>query len=240
MSFACTNCSSQSSIAKSTSMFETDDFAKKWDQDRIRTQSSLDIANRFLNVLRPYLDATRTKMLDFGCGSGEITCHFSPYVASVVGVDTSAQMLSLFQRMLDDQRLQSPDKYSNVSFRRVNLLEMDESQLQKEKYDVILASRILIFLDDFPSVLKLLCQLLNKDGVLVGAELEKYEKSGEFFSEETKKDVRYMGLSKDELKQSLLDAGFTRIEIQVFPNEKQNRKTKKMETFPFLLYIAYK
>jgi predicted TPR repeat methyltransferase len=74
-------------------------------------------------------------ILDMGCGTGRIGMHFRDWAQTLIGVDLSAQMLARArQRGIYDELIQS------------DLLPL--VQASSEKFDLILAAEVLLFLGD--------------------------------------------------------------------------------------------
>ena len=94
------------------------------------------------------------KCLDFACGTGRITAVAEDVFETVVGVDISADMLSV----------------ANKKLSRVRLIEQDiTSHPLKEQFDVISSFRFFLNAEHqlSSSVLKSMYKMLEEDGTLV-------------------------------------------------------------------------
>ncbi|OMH40090.1 class I SAM-dependent methyltransferase [Desulfurobacterium indicum] len=79
-------------------------------------------------------------VLDIGCGDGKITFEIARRVPDgyVVGIDSSEEMIKLASKMF------SPSKYPNLSFRFLDIQEMDFSG----EFDVIFSNAALHWIID--------------------------------------------------------------------------------------------
>ena len=98
-------------------------------------------------------------MLDFGCGTGLLSERVSPQVASIVALDPAQKMISA----LDAKQL------ANVSTLATSLDQtlVDNEPLLSGRFDLIMASSALAFVEDYPATLSLLKQLLADGGQLI-------------------------------------------------------------------------
>jgi ubiquinone/menaquinone biosynthesis C-methylase UbiE len=111
------------------------------------------------------------KLLDVGCGTGNLTLSLSEKCRSIVGIDIDDEMLNLAK--------QKP-KPENVSFEYGNMLTLNEKFLANEFEGVICFGNTLVHLDNlaevesciqqYNSILKtggkLLIQIINYDRIL--------------------------------------------------------------------------
>ncbi len=99
------------------------------------------------------------RVLDFGAGSGLLTERMAPQCAAIVAVDISRRMLDV----LDGKGL------AGVESLCVDLCTTPrpaEPALQRP-FDLIVASSVFAFVDDFPATLRILSGLLVPGGRLV-------------------------------------------------------------------------
>ena len=110
------------------------------------------------HILGQYHFLGEERVLDFGCGDGKITAEMSHFIpsGSVLGVDTSASMIAFAQRCF-------PTRYfPNLHFELVQ-----ESDYEKQKYDLIYSFCVLHLVSDPVAILKSLQSCLNPDGILL-------------------------------------------------------------------------
>ena len=131
-----------------------DEFADGWDDDPAAVAYS-EAAYRSLEAVlanreRP-LDGSR--VLDFGCGTGLLTQQLVDRVAAIDAMDTSPAMLAVLRT-----------KAERSGWKNVRLLA---ALPVSGPYDVIVASSVCSFLDDYPGAVSHLASLLAAGGTFV-------------------------------------------------------------------------
>ena len=102
-----------------------------------------------------------SRALDVGCGGGAVTFRLSKAVGvrgHVLGIDPSRDALNVARRIALNQNI------SNVSFAECDLLEFACS---REKFDVVMCRRVLMYLPRQDVAAKALKSLLKPNGILV-------------------------------------------------------------------------
>jgi ArsR family transcriptional regulator len=101
--------------------------AGQW--DRVRDEM---FGNRFHVQALAAFASPEWAVGDLGCGTGQVSAALAPFVARVVAVDASAQMLQAAKRRLHD--------FSNVDLRRGELesLPIDDSRLDAATLSLVL------------------------------------------------------------------------------------------------------
>lgn len=97
-------------------------------------------------------------ILDFGCGSGEMSLDIAPHVQKLHGIDVSANMIELATLKSRDR------KVGNVSFDQTDLFDKG---LEEYGYSAIIAFNILHLVDDARGVLHRLNSLLTMEALLI-------------------------------------------------------------------------
>ncbi len=101
-------------------------------------------------------DVKDMKILDIGCGEGELSRYFAEHGAkSVLGLDISQNMIDLANKQ---------NTYNNVSFK---ILAMEDLSTLTEKYDMIFSSLAVHYVEDFDKLMKDISSLLNPNGILL-------------------------------------------------------------------------
>lgn len=131
-----------------------DEFADGWDDDPAAIAYS-EAAFRSLGAAlaarqRP-LDGIR--VLDFGCGTGLLTLQLVDRVAAIDAMDTSHAMLDVLRAKVEGS------DWTNVRM----LAELPKAG----PYDLIVASSVCSFLDDYPGTISQLASLLTAGGTFV-------------------------------------------------------------------------
>ncbi len=123
----------------------------QWDADRYVNEFQFvpSYGEDVLNLLD--LQSAR-KILDLGCGTGDLTAKIKQSGAEVIGMDASEEMLSI-------ARTKYPD---------INFIHEDACALNvKEEYDAIFSNAVFHWIDDQDSLLERISRALVKGGELV-------------------------------------------------------------------------
>ncbi len=99
------------------------------------------------------------KVLDAGCGSGIFSLIAAKHVQSVIGFDASVDMVALAKQK------KSKLNCDNVSFHKANL--EDIGFLKKQKFDLIMCSSVLEYVEDYPSVFDSFIEHLALGGKII-------------------------------------------------------------------------
>jgi 2-polyprenyl-3-methyl-5-hydroxy-6-metoxy-1,4-benzoquinol methylase len=102
--------------------------------------------------------AKSDSVLDFGCGSGEISIGLASRVERILGIDTSGKMIELADEKACEQEIK------NAVFREMDVFD---SSLNNKSFSAIVAFNVFHLVDDAGKVLKRLHQLLTDKGLLI-------------------------------------------------------------------------
>lgn len=101
-------------------------------------------------------DFTSKTVLDLGCGYGENCKEFARLGAKqVVGIDISEKMLQMAEK---------ENKSDNVQFLRIS---MNDLSSLNQKFDIILSSLAVHYIENFDKLLKDIFELLNDGGLFI-------------------------------------------------------------------------
>jgi len=150
-----------------------DDHADGWDSN----EAVILYCQKAYEVLLNIVDLEGRKVLDFGCGTGLLTERISDQASSVVAIDPSGKMISVLTgKHLNNVRAINGELTQEL---------IDNDEVLRSGFDIIVASSALAFVPDYQQTLKLLKQLLRKGGFLVQWDwLKEREEPGIGFSEE--------------------------------------------------------
>ena len=94
-------------------------------------------------------------VLDVGCGNGVISRSLGSHGFNVKGIDVSEKTI---------EKAKALNKFPNVKF---EVISAEKLVADGNKYHAVICSEVLEHLNDPGSLLKVLYQVLNKNGVLI-------------------------------------------------------------------------
>jgi len=142
-----------------------DKAAAGWDQKQRR----IEMAAKIAGAISSTLPLTQTmKAMEYGCGTGLVGLALAPQLASLTAVDTSAGMLEVLARKIDDEKI------ANVTPLRLDLLD----QPCTDRFELIFSAMVLHHVQETDKILERLCGLLVEGGYLAVADL--WEEDGSF------------------------------------------------------------
>lgn len=166
-----------------------DDAAATWDDDQA-VQAYSRAAFRSLQEVLSARGASLAgaRVLDFGCGTGLLTAQLAAEAAHVIGLDTSAAMLSV----LDQKGI------SNVQTTSGPLAALDV------EVDLITCSSVLAFVPDYPAAVRALAEKLAPGGLLVQWDWALDPGAEEPF-----------GFTPDDIQAALAAAGLVDVSVEI-------------------------
>jgi ubiquinone/menaquinone biosynthesis C-methylase UbiE len=187
--------------SKSQEFFES--AAGQWDKLR----GELFGAVSHLQALPALLDDTWT-VGDLGCGTGQVAAALAPFVARVIAVDRSGDMLQAARRRLRDN--------DNVEVRRG---ELEALPIADGELDAATLLLVLHHLPDPATALAEAARVLRPDGRLVISDMLPHD------HEEYRQQMGHvwLGFADDQLRRLLAGAGFDRIRIAPLPTSAEAR-----------------
>mgnify|MGYP001223676254 CR=1 FL=1 len=104
-----------------------------------------------------------TKILDVGCGDGEIPIMiFKKQICDITAVDGSESMLEEFHKKL---------KTNNISSIKVLKSLIDNKLFKDNKFDIVMSNSLIHHIKDISSFWKNLIRLIKNDGVILCMDL---------------------------------------------------------------------
>ncbi|HWE22657.1 MAG TPA: metalloregulator ArsR/SmtB family transcription factor [Myxococcales bacterium] len=160
---------------------------------------SFQLWSRALGRLLPRLDVA-----DLGCGTGALTVEIARWARSVVAIDKSRESLDAARARAEREGA------TNVEFLAADLHKLD----LRRKFDLVVASQSLHFVDDPPRVLSQAGKLLKKNGRLLVLELLPHDEAWV----RERLGHRWLGLEPSRLAGALEAEGFRSIDTEMLPN----------------------
>lgn len=180
-----------------------DDYAGDWDAN----PGVIIYADHTFKTLSAECDITGLRVLDFGCGTGNLTQRMANSASNIVALDTSSKMISILAA-------KNIDNVTPLSL-ELSVQVIKNNEVFLEKFDLITASSVFAFVDDFEETLGLLKGLLKSDGKLLQWDWLAQDNDSDF------------GFSVERLETTYANAGFKDINItQPFSLEKGDGSMK--------------
>lgn len=166
-----------------------DDYADEWDlnPDVIR------YADSAYETLIREVNLAGLNILDFGCGTGSLAQKMAATAARVVAIDNSAKMINVL----------AAKNISNVKPLALDLSTTDSKSIPalNRKFDLITASSVFSFVEDYVATLTTLKKQLAPNGQLI---------QWDWYSDGTG-----MGFTREMIEKAYQDAGFTPLKIEI-------------------------
>lgn len=181
--------------SKSQEFFES--TAGQWDKLR----ADLFGAGSYLQALPALLD-DRWVVGDLGCGTGQVASALAPFVARVIAVDRSGEMLQAARRRLRD--------FPAAEVRRGDLEALPIADAELDAATLML---VLHHLPDPGAALQEAHRGLKSGGRLVIADMLPHD------HEEYRQQMGHvwLGFSEEQMQRLLATAGFDRVRISALP-----------------------
>lgn len=168
---------------------EWDEYAENWEQN----PATAVFAERAFNELNELVSLKGLKVLDFGCGTGLLTQKLSPQVKEIVALDASEQMIE----QLDAKELINVEPVVDTLSRGL----VAYHPAFRGQFDLIVASSVCGFLDDFSETAKVVSSLLNEGGLFVHWDWQVENESGDH------------GLTLKGTKKALKSGSFSSVDV---------------------------
>jgi ubiquinone/menaquinone biosynthesis C-methylase UbiE len=171
--------------------------ARRWD----RLRAELFGANSYVQALLGLLDGAWT-VGDLGCGTGQVAAALAPFVAQVIAVDRSGDMLQAARRRLGDLQ--------NVDVRHG---ELEALPLGDGALDAATLLLVLHHVPDPAEALREAARVLRPGGRLLVCDMLPHDR------EEYREQMGHvwLGFSEDQMRKLLAGAGFDKVRFARLP-----------------------
>jgi ubiquinone/menaquinone biosynthesis C-methylase UbiE len=164
--------------------------AEEWDLNPIRQKQSEKFFKRIAEVVP--LDP-KSKLIDFGAGTGLVGLRFAPYVNHLTMVDKSIGMLDVLKQKIATLGLDA---------NQFDLVSTDIESLKNDEFDLLVSLMTFHHIENVEQVLRQIFQKLRKGGYIAIGDLEKED--GSFHNEQ----VPHKGFEQEEICNYLNTTGF--------------------------------
>lgn len=204
-------------------MTNFDERAKDWDSDPKKVERARVVAGA---IRKSISLSTSMTALEYGCGTGLLSFALREDLGQITLADTSQGMLDVLSEKIAN---------SGVTNMRPVQLDLEIDPLPAEKYHVTYSLMVLHHVHDAKGILNKFYDVLEPNGYLVVADLDKED--GSFHTDGTT-DV-HKGFAQSELQKWVEDVGFGNIKFSTVYEIKKEIDGKE-KTFPVFLMMAQK
>ena len=203
-----------------------DTAAAQWDSHPHRLALARRIGE---NILQTDRLTPKTKLLDYGCGTGLLGLFLLPQVQQVIGIDTSQGMLDVLQEKITQSQI------SNMEVRLLDLQNPSESLATMGSFDAVTMNMVLHHVEKTAPLLQNLKSLLTPGGTLFIADLD--TEPGTFHGKDFQGFLHH-GFDRQILSQQLADAGFKPIDIHTAHTMEKPSDDGSMGSYDIFLAVA--
>lgn len=196
--------------------------AKTWDEEPCRVAMGAAIARavdaRIGGNVRP-------RLMDYGCGTGLCSLPLAGRCSSVLGVDSSTEMLA---------RLEAKARAAGLEHVTTRRHDLTAEAMTGVEFDVILCTMALHHVRDVELLVRRFHSLLAPGGLLALADLDKEDGS---FHQDTR-GVEHHGFEREWVREQLQRAGFARVDFETAYEVEKPGPSGEPRRFPVFLATA--
>lgn len=200
-----------------------DEGAKNWDNKPRRIILAKAIVEAIYKRVNPKKGC---RITDFGTGTGLILLGFADITDKLTGLDFSAGMLDVLREKAEAAGIHIKTAQMNI----------DEDEFEPDAADIITASMVTHHLKDPEVLYKKAHAGLAEGGIFCVSDLVTEDGT---FHDSPDETVRHSGFDMDWVKERLLAAGFSKVDVQVATEvNKESNGVKR--SYPIFLATAVK
>ena len=204
-------------------MTNFDERAKDWDSDPDKVERARVVAD----AIRKTVPLSQNmNALEYGCGTGLVSFSLQSDLGQITLADTSQGMLDVLG-----------EKIANAGVTNMHPVRLDlaSDPFPAERYHLTYSLLTLHHIHDTEDILKKFHALLEPNGILIIADLDKEDGS---FHTDGSTDV-HLGFDRNELQKKVESAGFRNVAFSTVYEIKKMIGNKE-KTFPIFLMTAQK
>ncbi|HTS20161.1 MAG TPA: class I SAM-dependent methyltransferase [Verrucomicrobiae bacterium] len=201
-----------------------DEKAKSWDEEPRRVAMGMAIARAVEAKLG---GSARPRLMDYGCGTGLCSLPLAGRCASLLGVDSSTEMLA---------RLETKARAAGLRHVTTRRHDLTAEAMAGVEVDVILCAMALHHIREIGLLLGRFRSMLAAGGLLALADLDKED--GTFH--EDRRGVEHHGFDREWVRQKLQEAGFVAVTLETAYEIEKPGRMGDVRRFPVFLASARK
>ena len=144
--------------------YSWDDFAADWDSEQDVRKYADKVFESWQGKIAPLISSVaKTRVLDFGCGTGLLTEKLAPLCQHVVAVDASVEMIGVLKRKVNETNV------NNVTplVTSIDSEAISEYQDTLGQFRLVVASSVCSFLPNFEATLCHIVSIMKPGGIFV-------------------------------------------------------------------------
>lgn len=199
-----------------------DNKAVDWDNDPVKTERAIAFAKDIINNL----PSTKSlNALEFGCGTGLLSFQLNDRFRHIDLIDNSVEMINVLNRKITENDINNFSAFYIQDYK---------SELKKFNPDIVYTMMALHHIIDIEEIIKIFHSIIESNGYLCIADLDKEDGSFHGFSPDFD---GYNGFDRGGLQLLLQHIGFEIIydEISFTIHKESNNRN-----YPLFLMIAQK
>ncbi len=173
------------------------------------------------------LDRDTTSVLDFGCGTGQVSMLLRRYVRSICAVDSAGGMLEQLENKIVEGGVR------NIEVRNMNILR-EAHMLKSGSFDLVMSQMVMHHIEDVAKIIRELKRLLSVRGQLCLVDLDKED--GTFHAKDM--FIPHFGFERSEFGRMLEEAGLFNIRFYTPFTIRKKNYAGVMGEFPLFMVIA--
>lgn len=205
-------------------MSKFDEKAQDWD-----TPESQERAQKIAAAIASQVPLSKNmSAFEYGCGTGQLSFELRENIGPIMLADSSDGMLEVLRDKINSR---SADDMKPVK------LNLSTDPLPDARFDLIYTMMTLHHIPDTRHILRQFHSLLNPDGYLCVADLDKED--GSFHGHDVE-DV-HKGFDREELAILAEEIGFTNISFSTaYKMEREMNEKGETKIFPIFMMVAQK